>query len=563
MWDSIASWTRSLTHVHTHDYHCDGDGNCDDDRILSHESAQERDHAHIYDPEHDPEHSVTTLSHGQAPHKLLGDFQRRPFRKRKRQQHDLEPPHPFYPNRSHGVVSIDHLYTDPHETYLLSLSELREMDSSSSATPSRKRRVTRLTGGASEGDTSDEFVRDYDHDETPRPAHSVQVASYRNSPRSSPTKSSTASYRSDSVSGRSTSSARIKLVKLPLGNEGIIKRQFSGPPTNPDHPIATQHMLSRIRSLERCRNVLSSSSRHLSSFEAFMQDFDLDDGVFAPDKQPASRLTPADAQNIANNAKRCFEMDHDEPVWNAEVHNLLLTKVLRGRDPSKQGTNLCDFSLCTTASIIKEYVPAGAPPKQIDFCIYLNPTVDVTSKVLALRHILPSASLNHTSYGALCPHPISVGLETKRPGHDLDGAVLQIGVWQAAHWKMLRCELRRTAPERLMQQGVLSPTVDDVERNVQLALSELGALHGVLLLGHDWIYVATSPEPSESTQPPDSLDQSGRLVSSRTILWIGKRFGDTNSALGIHQIAAFLECLASWSSQTYWPWYRKWIVASP
>ncbi|KAK1566117.1 uncharacterized protein LY79DRAFT_529392 [Colletotrichum navitas] len=313
-------------------------------------------------------------------------------------------------------------------------------------------------------------------------------------------------------------------------------------------------MLSTILSLERCRNILSSASRDLPSLESFLRDFDLDDGVFASAGQPASRLTPIEAQRIANNARRCFEKDHDEPVWNTEVHNLLLTSVLRGDDPEEHGAHLCDFSLCTTASIIKDYVPAGIPAKRVDFCIYLDPAADatmvgITSKVLALRQRLPSSSLNHTSYGALCPHPISVGLETKRPGHDLDGAMLQIGVWQASQWKMLRHELRRTAPERLVQQGIRSPTVDDVERNVQLALSELGALPGVVIQGHDWIYVATSPELLESSH-------------EWQILWLGKRFGDTNSTLGIHQIAAFLEHLVLWSKQTYWPWFRKWILAS-
>ncbi|KAK2035835.1 hypothetical protein LZ31DRAFT_308353 [Colletotrichum somersetense] len=549
MWDSIASWSRSLPEAYTHDCYCDRDRN----RASDHEPVQDRDHVHIYNPEQ----PTILLYHSQSSQKVLGDFQHCPFRKRKCQHQQLE----------------THLQADPHKTHLSLLAEPREMESSSSTPPPRKKRAAQQLAGSND-DAPDEFVQDTDHDETPRPANLVgRLSSYRTSPISSPTKSSTASYRSDSVSGRSSSSARIKFVKLPLGNEGIIKRQFSGPPTNPDHPVATQDMLSRIRSLERCKNILSSTSRNLPSIETFLLDFDLDDSVFAPAQQPASRLTPADAQQIADNARRCFEMDHDEPVWNAEVHNVVLTKVLRGRDPLQPGTNLCDFSLCTTASIIKDYVPADIPAKRIDFCIYLDPaadstTADVTSKVLGLRQILPSSSLNHTSYGALCPHPISVGLETKRPGHDLDGAVLQIGVWQAAQWKMLRRELRRTAPARLMQQGIPSPTVQDIERNVQLALSELGALHGVVIQGHDWIYVATSPEPCDSTQSLDSLNPSERLGSCRTsngnaqILWLGKRFGDTNSSLGIHQVAAFLEYLTLWSSQTYWPWFKKWILGA-
>ncbi|EFQ36477.1 uncharacterized protein GLRG_11622 [Colletotrichum graminicola M1.001] len=404
-------------------------------------------------------------------------------------------------------------------------------------------------------DTELFFPRDVDLDQTPtRHSNAALYTSFRprasRSASRSPTKSRSTSGFSDRQSNAS-SSARRKFIELPLKEEGIVKRELSDALTDQDAPAAIRSMLQKIRSLERCRGVLCQSRRDDPSFVPLMRDADLDDAVYAVSKDhPASRLTAANAQEIVADARRCFLMDHDESVWNADVHNMLLRMVLR--PATGRQARLGEFSLCTTAPIIKDYLPEGEAEKKVDFCMYINPSADpdvsLQSKIVALRRALPETSLNHTSYVALCPYPISVSLETKRPGHDLNGAILQIGIWQATHWKMLRRLLGWTAPERLRRQGRASASPEDIDALVNDELAKLGALHGVLIQGHDWSYVATSPE---------SLDGPAKAHSLKTVLWLQKSFGHTSTELGVHQVAAFLEQLNTWSTQVYWPWFKR------
>lgn len=70
--------------------------------------------------------------------------------------------------------------------------------------------------------------------------------------------------------------------------------------------------------------------------------------------------------------------------------------------------------------------------------------------------------MNPTSYGALLGYLTTVGLETKRSGNDFDGAVLQIAVWQAAHWKMLRAPLLKAARRRCVNSPPSSSQHDEL-----------------------------------------------------------------------------------------------------
>ncbi|KAJ6437560.1 6-hydroxy-D-nicotine oxidase [Purpureocillium lavendulum] len=161
---------------------------------------------------------------------------------------------------------------------------------------------------------------------------------------------------------------------------------------------------------------------------------------------------------------------------------------------------------------------------------YINPSAEpyYAEKIDALRQNFPETSINHTSYTALRGHPTTVSLETKRSGNDFDGAVLQTAVWQAGHWKMLRSFLQKTIRDRSAEatsgstQGVFVES-EDTEQYVETSLRKLGALHGIYSQGHEWYYVATSPE---------IVDQQGK-PSLRTILWLHEPIGRTNSALVI------------------------------
>ncbi|OAA63938.1 hypothetical protein ISF_04647 [Cordyceps fumosorosea ARSEF 2679] len=102
-------------------------------------------------------------------------------------------------------------------------------------------------------------------------------------------------------------------------------------------------------------------------------------------------------------------MDHDEPVWNAEAHNPLRSKGLRGLDPVSPPT-LVDFTLCTTAAIIKEYLTVSGVDKRIDFCMYIDASADAAAPhppaaIDDLRTSLPQSSINHNRASLSAPTP--------------------------------------------------------------------------------------------------------------------------------------------------------------
>ncbi|KAF5021533.1 hypothetical protein F66182_6415 [Fusarium sp. NRRL 66182] len=307
------------------------------------------------------------------------------------------------------------------------------------------------------------------------------------SPSPSPSKSST-SIRSSSHASSRASSSRGQLAELDIGQEGIRKRQLSGPRT-PGLPRPIGDALRLIQRLERGRGILSLRS-DAPEMEALMEEFDLDDQAFSESEGGGSRLVSSDVDEILEDAKRCLLMDHDETVWNAKVHQPLLKKVLRCPTSTSNSSRLVDFTL--------SYVH---PDRRIDFCIYINPSGDpsLVPRIEALRQDLPGQSINHSSYSPLRSCPITVSVETKRTGNDFDSGILQIAVWQAAQWKQLRFLLHKTWQRRF---SPASPAPTSEQQFVDEALEKLGALHGILIQGHQWYYVATSPEFTDAQGSP-------------------------------------------------------------
>jgi hypothetical protein len=132
-------------------------------------------------------------------------------------------------------------------------------------------------------------------------------------------------------------------------------------------------------------------------------------------------------------------------------------------------------------------------------------------------------SINDTSYGPLRMHTTIASLQIKRPGNDFDDAVLQISVWQSAHWVVLCSLLGRRWP---------GTQTCGLSRNYcnNSALREFGALNDIVIQGHDWIYVSASPElmnmerkgiyaDSKLSHPPRGL-WANRLMKVATLaLW--------------------------------------------
>ncbi|KAG8413995.1 hypothetical protein J3458_011650 [Metarhizium acridum] len=387
-----------------------------------------------------------------------------------------------------------------------------------------------------------------DWDETPKASLINAPASVSAS--SSPTKRS--------LSGRSSSSAsssRRKIQALAVSEQGIIRRQLSGLQT-PGLPEAIKGPLRKIISLQRGRQVLSSHCNKLD-FGDLIRDFELSSDAFADPGNGGSELSPQDVERIAKKARRCFERDHDESPWNAEVHQDLFETTIRGPKFAQVGQpQLVDFSICTSARLIKEYLLSPAPDQRIDFCFYIDAAADgdYARKVDAIRQELPEKSINQTSYGPHLPYPIFSVTETKRPGNYFDDAMLQLAVFQAAQLKLLRSLLRKAFHRHVQpdQPPTIQnhPFLDPASQYVNDSLAQLGALHNILIQGHQWHYTAISPELQDAFGGP----------SQKAILWLPELIANTNTELGIHQVSAFIQYMKDELAVQYWVWFKKYIL---
>ena len=104
----------------------------------------------------------------------------------------------------------------------------------------------------------------------------------------------------------------------------------------------------------------------------------------------------------------------------------------------------------------------------VDFCIFVDPQDPKTiEQIDELRARLPDESINQTDYAPLCRLPMAVSIETKRSANHWETATLQMGTWQSAqlramrHWKLGGSQ------------------------------SDLDYVPGLIVLGHDWYFVAT------------------------------------------------------------------------
>ena len=153
-----------------------------------------------------------------------------------------------------------------------------------------------------------------------------------------------------------------------------------------------------------------------------------------------------------------------------------------------------------------------------------SPLSDLIHQVARLS---PHSSINHTDYAPLLNCPISVSIETKRPGEDWQSALTQTSTWLSAQWKRLR-ELAsmNSASERLV------------------------FLPGIIVQGHDWNFVVATQGRNSNT---DALDVE-------TVIWSKIPFGSTDGIQGICQIVTVLQRLARWSGKEYWDWMQAEVL---
>ncbi|CAG9950432.1 unnamed protein product [Clonostachys rosea f. rosea IK726] len=272
-----------------------------------------------------------------------------------------------------------------------------------------------------------------------------------------------------------------------------------------------------------------------------------DEGV---DTLPGRVPSWEELNTVRERAMECFNSDHEEFSWNMEVHHRLLESIFRGL--GEASAQPFDFMSCTTARPHRKYLPCSSRQKMVDFCLFDESDVDAQARrALAQRTV--TQTVNHTDYRPLQLRPITLSIETKRPGKDLDAAQLQMGVWHAAQWRFLQSAVKAVITST-QPDGADEEAITDAAK---AALSQLGFLPGVIIQGHRWLFVFSTLEPQATT-----LEDGTNITVYRTILWIEQEFGSTQSILKTYQIVAGLRLLAGWAKDFYMPWYQKHVLSN-
>lgn len=155
----------------------------------------------------------------------------------------------------------------------------------------------------------------------------------------------------------------------------------------------------------------------------------------------------------------------------------------------------------------------------VDYCLVVKPSRRGPEEktIQALCRQRPGLSINHTDWGSLCRLPIALSIETKRPGGDFSNASLQIGTWHSAQWRGLTSPAPRPNARRKME-----------------------FLPGIIIHGHEWLFVATVPDAADG-QP---------------VLYTKVLLGSTEKAFGICKLIASLQHLRQWTETIYWPAFQ-------
>lgn len=263
---------------------------------------------------------------------------------------------------------------------------------------------------------------------------------------------------------------------------------------------------------------------------------------------PIVTLPPAKVKRIVDRANLCEVRLEEEASWNMEVHHHILRAICRphGR------RHLIDFMPCTTAKISPEYRPSRAPPKMVDFCLFVDPSraadaVVAAAATKALNQLcrqLPEQSINHTSYAPLASLPITVSIETKRSANSWDIATLQIGRWQTAQLRCLAglARLKISDASRLTSLPSSSQAPAPAPEPAVPVSSLEYYVPGIIIQGHDWSLVVTADINGQKT-----------LLSKISV-------GTTETVLGVYKILAALALLVRWSETIYWPSFQKAIL---
>ncbi|KAM0190611.1 hypothetical protein ACHAPI_009367 [Fusarium lateritium] len=375
--------------------------------------------------------------------------------------------------------------------------------------------------------------------------------------------SSHLSYYSSQVSGQS--SPRKQLQSLKLDPRGI---DFQDLVLFENKPQGLEELLDAIELIMEGKGIVSTSQQEeLTKASKLSKDFKWarrGGDYFSDDRDSIGHTPSPDAvSRVLAAAAECSSNSHPEVNWNMEVHQPVLSMALR---PSNQGlhSHLVNFMGSTQASLIPDYTNSSIL-KKIDFSIYIEPANDLERAapddspkdvIGRCRNDLPENVFNFTDSTPLAQRPIALSIETKKPSAGFDGAKLQLGVWQNAHWTFLRhlalvASRNKVAAEKKSAEAVAElvaieqQLMETEQEQMETEQESIAAkqrpyklpsfIPGIIIQGHLWHLIITTPE--------------GR----RTMVWQSVGIGNTQSTKGIYQIVCVLHLLRKWVETTYWP----------
>ncbi|KAK6221150.1 hypothetical protein QIS74_04879 [Colletotrichum tabaci] len=316
--------------------------------------------------------------------------------------------------------------------------------------------------------------------------------------------SSQSSIQSTSTKSR-TSSPRKQMRAAERASTGFVHEKFS---LNRDTlPPSLSSLLEQLKDINSSVGILPQEARDE------LRRFRIPEYAFAERPTLVRYPKPGFVSKVLNRAAACDLEREGECSWNVEVHHPILSWVCRPDDVA----GLVDFRYCTSATVLAKHQPKGMPSKMVDFCMIVRPprgsledqTID------AVTDSRPGGSINHTDWGCFTRNPITLSIETKSTSEEQGRAILQMGIWHACQWRNIR----------ELGQGCVPPGLE--------------FLPGLLILGHEWFFVASVPGP---------LGQS--------VLYSKQAIGTTESEAGIYSILAALEVLRAWSADHFWPAFK-------
>ncbi|VUC32793.1 unnamed protein product [Clonostachys rosea] len=370
-----------------------------------------------------------------------------------------------------------------------------------------------------------------------------------------------------SRSGRSSPTKGLALLRM----EHIIDRKSFG--ERDLLPTSLEHMVQSVRNdaagvgifTESDKSRMSSHTQMNSFFESMLDSPHLFDHSGRRAEQ--GDLPDLDTLiNIWEEAQMCEVEGHSEAMWNCSVHYPLLYTALRGakiNQPSTQSEIQIKPMNITTASITRPYATMTGNTIldwKVDFCLCIKARERSRAHSALWRAAQASTqpSINHTDYTPLMDKPISLSIETKRTGEDWRAALEQISTWMAGHWKKLDELVNANGPAWESETEQDAETQQDVAGTRPEATGDAPGsgkrsrpefLPGVIIQGHDWHFIAAT----RGRLIPNEADL-GRGSCRETVIWSKILIGSTDNMQGFCQIVSFLQRMAKWSAEVYWPW---------